>query len=261
LIQEHSHDAKVVELGIVTMSHAVDAVTGSIEDQPDTKLLKALDIPSILHIFVEATCKPSASGNLISHALAFFAGTTLHCYKECKAYPPVLTCLVTGLQSKDLTTRCSSLGGLICLHHHEAEADPRHYDPQKTLAACQCRYPDHLVDVLMNYGFTHCDVMITLKTTADNQKAFMQCAQDHDLYALGLSLAQFIVRTKFSVGKGAFQAQNPHTGAVASVDVGLPFMWFDDTLPYCVKAIWEKGRPNEEDLADILDIKSHICKA
>jgi len=260
VMEEHPDDLKVAELAIATMSHAIDAVTGSSEDQPDTKLLKTLNIPSILNVFVEAARRPDASRYLINHAFTFFAGTTLHCYKECKAYTPVLTCLVAGLRSKDLTTRCSSLGGLIRLHHHEAEAEPRHYDFQKFIAACQRGYPNHLVDILMDYGFARGDVVIMLKTTADNQKAFMKCTQDHDLYALGLSLVQFILRTEFSVAKGAFQAQNPRTGAMENMDVGLPFIWWDDALPFCAKAIREKGKVNEEDLADILDIKYHLIK-
>jgi hypothetical protein len=261
LIQEHADDATVVELAIVTMSHAVDAITGSIEEQPNTKLLKTLDMHNLLKIFVDATRRPDASSDLINHALAFFAGSTLHCYNECKAYPPVLKCLVAGLRSKDLTIRCSSLGGLIRLQHHGAEADPRHYDPQQTIAACRRGYPNHLVDTLMDYGFARGDVIITLKTTDDLQKAFMKCAQDHNLYALGLSLAEFIVRTEFSVHKGGFQTPNPRTGALEIMDMGLPFVWWDDALPQCAKAIREKGKANEDDFADILDIKYHILKA
>jgi hypothetical protein len=260
VIEDHPDDAKAAELVVATMSHAVDAVTGSSEDHPDQKLLRNLDISSILKLFVEAMHRPDASRYLINHALAFFAGSTLHCYKECKAYTPVLTCLVASLRSKDLTTRCASLGGLIRLHHHEAEAEPRHYDPQKAIAACQRGYPDHLVDILMNYGFTRGDVVVTLKTTADNQEAFMKCARDRDLYCLGLSLAQFILRTEFSVAKGTFQSQNPRTGAMENMDIGLPFTWWDDALPFCANAIRERGKANEEDLADILDIKYFISK-
>lgn len=261
LIQEHADDATVVELAIVTMSHAVNAVTGNSEEQPNTKLLKALDMPNILKVFVDATRRPDASSNLINHALDFFAGSTLHCYNECKAYPPVLTCLVAGLRSKDFTIRCSSLGGLIRLHHHEAEADPRHYDPQPMLAAYQRGYPKHLLDTLTDYGFARGDVITTLKTTDDLQKAFTKCVQDHNLYALGLSLAEFIVRTEFSVSKGGFQAPNPRTGALEITDMGLPFLWWDDALPQCAKAIREKGKADEEDFADILDIKYHILNA
>lgn len=258
VIEDHPDDAKAAELVVATMSHAVD--TGSGKSQPDLNLLRNLDIPGILKLFVEAMHRPDASRYLINHSLAFFAESTLHCHRECKAYTPVLKCLIASLRSKDLTTRCASLGGLIRLHHHEAEAEPRDYDPHKTIAACQRGYPDHLVDVLMDYGFTRGDVVVTLKTTADNQEAFMKCARDHDLYRLGLSLAQFILRTEFSVAKGAFQSQNPRTGAVENMDVGLPFTWWDDALPFCATAIREKGKANEEDLADILDIKYLVSK-
>lgn len=261
LMKEHPDDATVAELSIATMSHAIHAIVGDDEKPPNTRLLKTLDIANLLKVFVGAMRESNATSYLINHALSFFAGTTLHCYRECNAYPPVLTCLVASLRSTDLTVRCASIGGLIRLQRHEAESDPQQYDFQKTIAACQRGYPDHLADVLMDYGFNRGDVVITLKTSADNQKAFMQCAQDRDLYTLGLSLAQFILRTEYSVVSAVFQTQNPRTGALETMDVGLPFSNWGDALPHCSKAIRAKKNAHEEDLADILDIKYHISKS
>jgi len=78
---------------------------------------------------------------------------------------------VAGLRSKDLTTRCASLGDPIRLHHHEAEVEPQHYDPHKAIAACQHGYLNHLVEILMDYGFARGEAVTMLKTTADNRKA------------------------------------------------------------------------------------------
>ena len=72
----------------------------------------------------------------------------------------------------------------------------------------------------MDYGFARGEAVTMLKTTADNRKAW-----DRGPYTLGLSLAQFVVRTEFLVAKAAFQAQNPYTGVVETMDVGLPFTW------------------------------------
>lgn len=261
LMKDNPDDAKIAELAIVTLSHAIGAVTGSSEDAPNMELVEALNIPSVLEMFVEAVRKPNASSYLIDHVLSFMAGATRHCYEACKACPPMLGLLVAGLRSKDSTVRSTCLGGLIRLHHHNAEPDQRFYDPQKAIAACRRGYPDHLRDILIDYGMNPADVTMTLLTMNGNQRVFMKCLADRDLYALGLSLVGFILSTEFSIVQGVFQGENPRTGALEISNGGLPFTYWDDALPLCAKAIREKRKAAEADAADILDIKYHILKA
>lgn len=75
-----------------------------------------------------------------------------------------------------------------------------------------------------------------------------KCGRDHDLYSLGLTLAQLIPRTEFSISEGVFHIPE------------LPFTMWTDSLPECAKAIRAKGVPSERDLADILDLKFWIMK-
>ncbi|KAH0581992.1 hypothetical protein H2248_011654 [Termitomyces sp. 'cryptogamus'] len=80
------------------------------------------------------------------------------------------------------------------------------------------------------------------------------------MYSLGLKLAEYILRTEFSIAEGVFQSQDPRSGKIEVGDLGLPFTRWVDALPPCARAIRMGGTPKEEDLADILDIKYHILK-
>ena len=89
----------------------------------------------------------------------------------------------------------------------------------------------------------------------------MQCAQDRDLYKLGHTIARLIPRNEFSISEGGFQAINKFTGKPEFADVGLPFKMWVDALPVCAKAIRERGKPGEEDFADMLDMKFFVLRS
>jgi hypothetical protein len=185
-----------------------------------------------------------------------------HCWSDCKAYPPLQNLLVACLRSTDLTVRVCALGGLLRLEGLSAEEDQKLFDPHKLIAAVQGHFPDHLTDIMMDYGLMRCDTYLTLSSTADNQKAMMKYAQDRDLYSLGLKLAELITRNEFSIAEGGFQTQDPLTGKLEiSRDLGLPFIMWTDALPHCARAIRAKGRPGEEDLADMITAKFFIIRS
>ncbi|KAH7922908.1 hypothetical protein BV22DRAFT_1121170 [Leucogyrophana mollusca] len=96
---------------------------------------------------------------------------------------------------------------------------------------------------------------------AGNRRAFLQCAQDHDLHALGMSPAEIISRTEFSIVEGSFQYLNERTRQMEVMDVGLPFNMWTDALPHCAKAIRAKGRPGGENMAETLEVESHIIRS
>ncbi|KAF7980251.1 hypothetical protein HWV62_38985 [Athelia sp. TMB] len=260
LMDAHPQDSLIAELCISTMSHAIGAATGSTGDSPNLELVNSLNLSNVMKVFVNATHKSEASSDLIHHALLFLAGCTRHFPEECEAYPPALKLLVAGLRSKNSTVRSTCICGLIRLYHHNAEPDQRFYDPQKTIAAVRRGYPDHLVDIIMDYGMARVDVTTTLLATNANQKAFMQCLQDRDLYSLGMKLVPCILNTEFSIVQGAYQFENEVTGAFEEADVDLPFKKWHDALPHCARAIRERRRPSEADAADILDIKYQILR-
>jgi hypothetical protein len=83
----------------------------------------------------------------------------------------------------------------------------------------------------------------------------MKVAQDKDMYHLGVKLAQMVLLTEWSVPQGGYQYFNERTGQMQFADVGLGFMFWQDCLPHCAKAIRAKGKPEEADMADILDLK------
>ena len=259
LLREFPDDDALTELTTVIMFHAIGAVISQEED-PDPQLLRRLDMHSVLKITTDNLRKPSASRLMINHAMGILNSATLHCHKECKALPSLVTFLVACLRGNDLITRCNALGGLIRLNYKESEPDMRFYDPQKMIAAVQRRFPDELVDIIMDYGFERCDMTLTLQSTKGFQHAMTEVVRTHDLYALGHTLARLILRTEFSVADGMFEVQNERTGKFEKMDVGLPFTMWSDALPHCVRALRERGGKADLDAADVVEMKHYIMK-
>ncbi|TFK85225.1 hypothetical protein K466DRAFT_552464 [Polyporus arcularius HHB13444] len=259
LIQAHPDDAKVLELATVTMAHATSAVL-SVEDPPDAGLVKEIQVRAVLKTTVEGIKKPLASHYMMDHAFGLLTSATRHCPEDCKATPGMLPLLVTCLRSANLGARCTALGGLIRLTANESEPDRQNFDPQRLISAVQRGFPDNLQAIMMDYGFERCDTVLTLKSAADYQRAMLRCAQDHDLYALGRTLAMLIQRTEFSIAEGMFQTDGPG-GRHETIDLGLPFTMWTDSLPHCAKALRARGKPSDLDDADVLDLKFYIIRS
>lgn len=97
---------------------------------------------------------------------------------------------------------------------------------------------------------------MTLRAMRDFQVAMNRVAQDKDLYKLGITLAELILRTEFAISDGGWNVIDELTGQrEKSPDIGLPFTMYMDALPHCAKAIRAKGVASEKDLADILECK------
>ncbi|OSD02695.1 hypothetical protein PYCCODRAFT_1389936 [Trametes coccinea BRFM310] len=259
LMQTYPDDAKVLELAIVTMAHATSAVLSN-EDPPDSGLLKQIQVRSVLKTTMESIRKPIASHYMIDHAFGLLTTATLHCPQDCKATPGMLTLLVACLRSANLITRCCALGGLIRYTVSESEPDRQNFDPQKLVRAVGRGFPDHLADILADYGFERGDTVLTLQSTKEYQSAMMRAAQDHDLVALGRTLATLIQRTEFSIAEGMFQAEG-RGGRLETIDVGLPFTMWTDALPHCARALRARGTPADLDMADVLELKFYIIRS
>ncbi|TDL19576.1 hypothetical protein BD410DRAFT_751998 [Rickenella mellea] len=256
LLEEQPNDPIISELSMVVLSHAArSAIT---DDQPpDAKLRRVLDIPNLLRLTITLLKKPTASTLLADHALSFLSGATLHFSSEMFAYQPSVDFLVANLRSSDIANRCTALSGLLRLGQSRAEPDHMNLDPQAQIAAIRRGFPPHLSEVLMMHGPERVDTYIILRGQTEYQKAMMRVAQDHDLANLGLTLTRLIVRTEYSVAEGMFQSQNPRTGKMETIDVGLPFKMWIDALPMCADAV----RAKYPDDADILDCKYLVMKA
>jgi hypothetical protein len=259
IIKSNPSDLHTAEQAIATLSHSIFTVTNT-DHQPTQKSLKALNMRETLATVCEVLRRPDPSPYLIDHAVSLLAAVTWRCAADCKACPSMITFLVAGLRASDITVRGTCLSGLMRLHAGEAESDRRIFDPNKFVACFQRGFPEHLQDVMVDYGMNRCDVITTIRTSSDYQNAMMKCAQDRNLHALGLTLAELIVRTEFSVSDGGFQNADSPYGQFEAVDVGLPFTRWLDSLPHCAKAIRAKGIPGEEMLANILELKHLIIK-
>ena len=215
----------------------------------------------LLKQVLDAMRKPDASAILVGHAVGLITACTRHCQQEIKSLPPLLSLLAASLRVNDIGIRCSALASFIRINLAGCEEENRQFDPRMLISAVQRRFPDQCVAVIMDYGPTRCEMNLLAQTAADYQRAMMKCAQDRDLYALGKTLAQLIVRTEFSVSEGGFQYIDERTGRPEFADVGLPFKMWVDSLPHCAKALRDKNRSSVDlDEADILDLKYYILR-
>lgn len=101
---------------------------------------------------------------------------------------------------------------------------------------------------------------MTVNCSKDFQDAIMDCARDKNSYSLGLKLAALIPKTEFSIGDGMFEVEDLVTKQRYFDDMSLPFKTYAESLSHCARAIREKDKPDERDLADILDIKYLVMK-
>lgn len=259
LLRDFPDDETVSDLVIATLAHSVTAVTEGDEHPAHPSVLKQIDMAAVYKAVLETIRRPHPHPlAMIDHALELLALSSLHTASAMKEYSPSIGFLVAGLRSKDWVTRSTCLGGLIRLHRLEAEDDQRHLDPQRLVAAVQRGTPRHLSDILMNYGPERSELYLTVRCMTDYQKAMLNCAQDKNLYKLGLIQAKLIVQTEFAVVDGGFDTVDPRTGQVVMGRLGLPFTRFSESLIHCARAIRRFGKPEELDYADILEIKDHI---
>ena len=261
LIRDFPDDNKVLELGIVTLSHAIYAVVDGNPKPSNPTVLKSIDMVDVLKTALEVSKRPHPHSRIIiNHVIEMISASSLHAYSAFKTYPSSINFLVAGMRSKDWITRSICLRGLLNLYAIEGEDDQRQLDPSRFLSALQRGTPDHLSDVMMDYGLMCCDMYLTLKCSGEFQRAMMQCAQDHDLYSLGKKQAELILKTEFSIADGMFEVEDPVTRRRTFDSCGLPFQRWSDSLTHGAKAIRRMKKRGEEDLADILEIKHFIMK-
>ena len=246
------------ELAISTLAHAV---TCSVVEPKilGAKHVRVLQLPKLIPLIFGLIGKPGVTLPLLHHALALFGSLTHHVPQDCLTFPDMVDFLIACIRSADVHSRFYALGAVIRLQIPEQERVTG--DPNALFAAMERGLPTHLNELLEAYGPARCESVLTLQSSAEYQKAMMQCTRDHDLYKLGLSLGKLIPRNEFSICEGAFQFMNERTGKLEIMDVGLPFKMWIDALPVCAKAIRQRGREGEEDIADMLDMKYLIIRS
>ncbi|KAI0374602.1 hypothetical protein BV20DRAFT_934661 [Pilatotrama ljubarskyi] len=262
IMQDYPDDSKVSELVIVTVDHATEAVVAC-EEAPDPRLLKEASIRPVLEATVAALRKPTYSHIMHTHAINLLAAPTQHCPQECKAVPSMLKLLAALTRSNNINIRAVAFSALLRLPIAESEYEHSFFDPNRFLSMAQRGTPQHLSDILMDYGPTKAEVYLTLYATVDYQKAMMQAMQDRDIYALGKKLVGIIQRTEFAIAEGGFQVEGPR-GREHVTDgsvLGLPFSRWTDALPLSAKALRAKGMPADLDDADILDMKFYMIRS
>ncbi|GAW02933.1 set and mynd domain-containing protein 3 [Lentinula edodes] len=233
------------------------------DNQSDVALLKTLDMARVIKEVTLQIKKPFASKFLIEHGARMLSLSAETCSEAMFANPSSVHFLVAGLRSTEWENRTTCLNGVLRLFRMKAETDTRNLDLRTFFQHARQRLPDHLMDILGDYGLLRSETIIMKTTESQFQRAIMSVLQDRDLHKLGLILADLIVQTEFSIPDGAFEEEDPRTGKrqKATFDTGLPFKTFREALPQCARVFRQRAAPGELDKADILDIKYLIMQA
>ena len=253
LVQDFPDDPKAVEMAIVTMDHATEAVVGN-EDPPSPAFVKEVDVQSVLAVIVTALRKPTVSHVLVTHALNLIVCAPQHCPAQCKAVRGLTTLIAAFLRSDNISIRTIALRGILRLPIAECEPDAMHFDPQHLIAAATAGPPAHLRQILLDYGPDRSDVNVMLESMAAYTKAIMRAMQDRDMYALGKKLEDLTQRAEYVIAEGGWQSADGHVFTPDRLG-DVPFTRWTDALPLCSKALRAKGRKEDLDGADILDMK------
>ncbi|KAI0071533.1 hypothetical protein K474DRAFT_1652388 [Panus rudis PR-1116 ss-1] len=259
MMKENPDDAITNELAVTIIAHATGAVIN--EEHIDAATRRLIDMSEFLRLLVIAMKQPDAKYSMINHAVLFLLSAAHHFHKEMLANNDIVLFLVACLRSTDLSIRCAGMASLLRLNSPASEDDHRSFDPRNLVASVSRRAPDELSEVMMDYGFPHCETVGTLNASRDYTKAMMGVAQDHDLYKLGRTVAQIILSTEFSVSQGAYEVHNERTGRRELMDIGLGFKMWADALPIAATTLRSKGSRSDLDYADILEIKYNIMNA
>ncbi|KAF8962295.1 hypothetical protein BDZ97DRAFT_1663105 [Flammula alnicola] len=250
LIRDLPDDERVAELGVATLVHSICAVVDGDKEPDDPRVFKTLDMVDVFKVLLETMKRPySSPRSIIEHVIELLFVASLHAASAYKAYPPAINFLVAGLRSNDWVCRCTCLNALIRIYRFEGEDDQSGLHPIFFTEAMKTGPPPHLGAIMDAYGRERCDTYLTYACNMQSAKAIMVYAKDRDLYALGLKQGALIVKTEFSIING--------TGLYIP---NSPFDMWSDSLKFSADAIRQKGKPSEEDLADIVELKFLISK-
>ncbi|KAH8828003.1 hypothetical protein DL96DRAFT_1464036 [Flagelloscypha sp. PMI_526] len=257
VIKDHFNDRKAVELAVITLGHSLHTVVDGTEtglETPYPHILRKLDMHDNLDTITRAIVTHGAQSPQLSvHGLELIAAATYNCKSEVLSIPDLIELLVSGLRSKDWTSRALCLGGIYRMYRKDEQPERLQLDPNKFAAALASTWPEASQRIVMKYGMQKCDFSITLQASMTFQRTMMKVAQDHDLVACGIHIAENILLTEFSIADGVWADEHGRPQ-----DLGLGFIRYLDSLPVCAKAIRQTGR--NLDSADILDMKYKIGK-
>ena len=260
LMRENRWDAKLLELAIVTMSHAVQAVLNGSDKPPDPKLVKLIGLEDMFDVVLVSMRSPWISALAVTHALPLLASPALHCWDIVLKHPDLLNFLAACFRCEDLSVRCDAMSAFFHLHHHDAKHDTTILDPKKLIQSYQrgAFRRRRIENALIGSGFQDTDTLNTVHAASNFRSAMQKAVETQNLVDLGRTLARLVVQTEFSVTDGCYQTINERTGRMETDDTGLPFTQWKDALPHCVEALQKTGHAPDIDMADILQIKYFI---
>lgn len=257
VMRENTSDPKLLELAIIAISHAVQAVLLAVEEPPDPKLVKQIGLKDMLDVVLESMRYPWISSLAVSHAIPLLGSPALYCWDVALKHPDLLNFLAACLRCEDVGVRCDAMGAFFRLHSHDAKEDTTTIDPRRLIESYDSgafKRP-RIEDAIVKYGLQDTNIFNTVLATRSFQSAMLKAVENRNLVDLGRTLARLVVQNEFAIGDGYYQAINERTGRPEIFDTGLPFTRWRDALPHCAEALQGTGYDSDLDFADILQIK------
>ncbi|KLO05730.1 hypothetical protein SCHPADRAFT_714765 [Schizopora paradoxa] len=256
ILDKDPDDWRTTELVLAIIGHCVSCIAGGVT-RVSAAVLKPFEVPRLLRTIVALLRNASVSSILFDNALNILVVLSFPCSSEIAAYTPAMNFMFACTRSPDLQTRGVALNGVLRLVGTNSQTDDR-YD----LKPVDVQMPDHLVDALKEYGSEwegeHYQMASAARTFLET---INQVTQDQDLYAMGLKVADLILKTGLPVADGTIFSVDSRTGRlVDGRGLGLPFNRWLDSLPYCANALRAREEAHVLDKADLLDLKYLIVK-
>ncbi|TFK71918.1 hypothetical protein BDN72DRAFT_837124 [Pluteus cervinus] len=246
-IEADPDDVKTTELGIISLSHSLQEVIGGLTKIPP-KTLEELQLEKIFMAMVEGVKKPFTTGTMISHSVDLLARATMNARPIFACNRSLLNFVVAGLRSEAWVMKGICMSGLTRFFRDVAGNDYPVTPVMIVLGGGDL--PDSVATALSSYGRDRTEIFMTSRAWTEFHVAMITYKKDRNLCSLGRKIADVIMLTEFSIPQGSFSREE-----------GFPFTIWVDALPHCANALRQTGKPEDLDIADILDIKFHISRA
>lgn len=261
IVQDYPNDHSVTELAVVVLAHTARLVISSVLDAPHRRL-DDLGLCRMVPTMLDIIRKPHPTSSLLTHALMSLVTPTQYIPAQCKNHHSLKTLLVALLRARNLTTRATALEGILNICQTEFEPEKLEIDLHRLAQNLKRAQPP-----LGLIGLTAEDYPSWLRHSESSQvyrqsvryvEAMSQAARDHNLPALGRSIADIVQHSPLTVD-GSWEELEQEIladGQHASFPLSPSLGW--DNMPECARALRRTGTLADSDAAAILDMKHHM---
>jgi hypothetical protein len=179
---------------------------------------------------------------MYSDTLEFVLNITMHCKSQQRhilANKSALDLMIASWRSRFIFTRVHALNALRDLYWDIAEPHPRTWAKNPDFDPFEPDWPPHIQRALGGHNDS-AELLLSLSRFTMQMEHFKT---HKDMCKFGLRVCALILDAEFSVPVSDVSDQN------------YPWKTTLDALPFCVRALRERDDPEDEDDADVIELK------